>query len=436
MVIDKKILFALLFAAFASLALAQTNGSNSPYSRYGYGLLNDRVSGFNRGMSGLGYGMVNGAELNTKNPASYAHIDSLSFLFDIGVSLQNGNLESNGKKINAKNTALDYLSMGFRLSPHFGMSVGLLPFSTIGYSMSNTAPMQNAEDILQTDDYSGDGGLHEVYAGVAWRPIKNVSIGANVGYMWGDLSHTVLTSFSNAGIPSLRRQYASEIRTYKIDFGALYTQPMNKNNALTLGVTYGLGHDVNSDAEMYNQKVASGAITSPDTIVARDAYSLPHSVGVGLSWNYKGKLRVGVDYLWEGWADVKSPAVVENDNPKVDYRTATGNFTDRQKITFGCEYVPNPEGMRWRNHVRYRAGFSMASPYTKVNGIDGPKSYSVSLGASFPIRNFYSNRTMLNVSAQYEHVKPKMAGMITERYIRLSLGLSFNERWFMKWKVE
>ena len=27
-------------------------------------------------------------------------------------------------------------------------------------------------------------------------------------------------------------------------------------------------------------------------------------------------------------------------------------------------------------------------------------------------------------------------GMITERYLRLCVGLSFNERWFQKWKVQ
>ena len=29
-----------------------------------------------------------------------------------------------------------------------------------------------------------------------------------------------------------------------------------------------------------------------------------------------------------------------------------------------------------------------------------------------------------------------MAGQVTENYFRLSLGLSFNERWFMKWRAE
>ena len=55
---------------------------------------------------------------------------------------------------------------------------------------------------------------------------------------------------------------------------------------------------------------------------------------------------------------------------------------------------------------------------------------------ALPIVNYHNNRSIVNLALQYEHVKPKMAGMVTENYIRLNIGISFNEKWFMKWKVE
>lgn len=96
----------------------------------------------------------------------------------------------------------------------------------------------------------------------------------------------------------------------------------------------------------------------------------------------------------------------------------------------------NPEGLRWRDHVRYRAGFAFSTPYAKVDGRDGPRDYTASLGAAIPIMNLHNNRSVLNISAQYERVQPRFAGMIKENYFRLSIGLTFNERWFMKWKAE
>ena len=52
------------------------------------------------------------------------------------------------------------------------------------------------------------------------------------------------------------------------------------------------------------------------------------------------------------------------------------------------------------------------------------------------IINNRNNRSILNLAVQYERVKPQFSGMVTENYLRFSIGLTFNERWFMKWKVE
>ncbi|MBO5133596.1 MAG: outer membrane protein transport protein [Bacteroidaceae bacterium] len=432
----RKLIAVLWMAVTVGTALGQTNGSNSPYSRYGFGLLSDRAGGFNKAMAGVGYAMADGKELNVKNPASYAYIDSLSFLFDIGLSVQNANFSTGGQSVNAKNTSLDYVNMGFRLSPNLGISLGLMPFSTIGYSTTTTSTLKVATgDVVQSDGYAGDGGLHEVYFGVGWRPAKYISIGANVGYLWGDLSHTVLTSFSDANIQSLRRHYETDMRTYKADFGLLYHQPLNKKNNLLVGLTYGLGHNIKSKAVYHNQKIASGTVTAGDTLKLANAYQLPHTLGAGMVWEHNGRLRLGLDYTWQKWSSVKFPTLAEH-NGTLEYKAAKGGFSDRHSVGMGCEYIPNPMGLRWRNHVRYRAGFSYSTPYAKIDGRDGPRSYCVSLGVGLPILNRYTNRPLVNISAQYERVEPKVAGMITENYLRLCVGISFNERWFMKWKVQ
>ena len=432
-----KHLLAAAMALAATAASAQDNGSNSPYSRYGFGLLGDRAGGFNKGMSGLSYGMRDGKELNPQNPASYSAIDSLSFLFDIGMSLQYSSLESGGRRVNANNTSFDYLTMGFRASHNLGMSLGLIPYSTIGYSMNTSERLENATtgEITQTNTYSGEGGLHQVYFGIGWKPFKGFSLGANVGYLWGELTHTAYNSFSDATIATNRHRYETDIRTYTADFGIQYEQALGKNDMLTLGLTYGMGHDVNRNAYYYNQTVMSGTVASGDTLTAANAYALPHNIGVGLAWRHKNSLRVGVDYNFQKWADVKYPTLVNQESSQL-YVPATGGFSNRHRVTVGAEYIPNPNGSRWRQLVRYRMGFSMATPYTKVNGQDGPYDYNVSLGVGLPIINRWNNRSILNISAQYERVQPKVAGMITENYLRLCIGISFNERWFMKWQVE
>ena len=431
-------IFTSLLLASATLPLAaQTNGSNSPYSRYGFGLLGDRGNAFNKGMAGTAYGMQNGKELNTKNPASYAAIDSLTFLFDLGLSMQNGNIAQGGVKTNAKNSSVDYVTAGFRVAKNVGMSLGLVPFSTIGYNTSSKEEIQASNQVLtKTTTFSGDGGLHEAYIGVGWAPFRRFSIGMNAGYLWGDLSHTVLMNFDDSNINSTRQAYETDIRTYKADFGLQYVQPLDKKNTLTLGLTYGLGHDIKRDAYYYNQKVVTGSSASGDTLVCRNAFQLPHTLGAGITWTHDNSLRVGVDYTFQKWADMKFPMVVENAAGALDYVGRKDLFTDLHKVSLGMEYVKNPEGLRWRQRVRYRAGFSYQTPYTKIGGVDGPQHFLASVGVALPITNMHNSRSLINFSAQYERVKPRMAGMITENYIRFSIGLTFNERWFMKWKAE
>lgn len=428
-----KIVFAAALLGAASPALAQTNGSNSPYSRYGFGLLGDGANAFNKGMAGTAYGMRDGRSLNTKNPASYSAIDSLSFLFDIGLTLQNGNLDQDGRKVNAKNTSVDYVTAGFRVAPKLGVSLGLVPYSTVGYSLSNESSFDTPTgEVTQTGAYQGDGGLHEAYLGVGWEPVKNLSAGVNLGYLWGDITHTTMVSFSNTNISSNRQVYETDVRSYKASFGLQYVFPLAKGNSLTLGATYHLGHDINSNAYYYNQRVESGNVTSGDSVTAKDAFALPHTFGVGLAWTQGGRWRIGADYTYARWSDVKFPALSSGN----DYRAEKGLFDDRHEVNLGFEYMGKPEGIRWRDHVRYRAGLSFATPYAKVDGREGPRSYKAALGVSLPIINMHNNRTFVNISAQYERVEPQVAGMIKENYLRLCIGLSFNERWFMKWKAQ
>ncbi len=438
MKIKSRIAATLALALTAAPLAAQTNGSNSPYSRYGLGLLSDGGNAFNKGMAGTAYGFRYGSQLNTKNPASLSAVDSLSLVFDLGVSLQRGTFSQGGKSVSANNTEIDYVTAGFRAAKGLGMAVGLAPYSTIGYKTTRTQDVSGRTDgTTQTETYSGDGGLHEVFYSLGWAPAKPFSIGLKAGYLWGEMEHTVKMAFSESSINTNQQKYNSYVRTYKVDFGVQYTQAIGKQDWLTLGVVYGLGHDVAASAHYYNQKYESSTLKAADTLHVRNAYSLPHTIGAGLTWNHRNSLFIGADYTLQKWGSVKTPSLVDSDGyGTLEYRAAKGQLTDMHKISLGLEYVPNAEGLQWRKRVRYRAGFSYATPYYKVGGQDGPRDYTASLGVALPIMNMHNNRSVLNVSAQYERVQPKISGMVAENYFRLSIGLTFNERWFMKWKVE
>lgn len=423
------------------MAIAQGNGSNSSYTRFGLGALNDRAQGFNRSMSGLSIAQRGGSIVNMQNPASYSAVDSLTFLFDVGVSLQNGNYKSGAVKMNVHNTSLDYVNAAFRIRKGLGFSFGFVPYTTIGYDFSETNWMGNGYSTYTT--YSGEGGLHEIYLGAGWSPFRQFSIGVNVGYLWGKYEHYISRSYyeTNSGSSSgnsLNRQYKADLHTYKIDLGAQYVIPMGNADELTVGATVGLGHNVDNTAHFLNFTSNGDTITQS----ASKAFDLPYSFGAGVAWKHKERWMVGADVLHEKWADCKQPQLLASDDDNtlqsVDFRAIKGAYADRTKITVGAEFVPDRYSNRYFRRIHYRIGATYSTPYIKVNGGDGPKEYGVSGGVALPISNRMNGRlvrSVVNIGLQWSKVTPAHAGQITENYIKLNIGLTFNEQWFMKWKI-
>ena len=428
MTLFKRLISICLFCIFAATAMAQY-GTNSPYTRYGFGQLSDQSFGNSKAMGGIAYGLRNGLHINAANPASYSAVDSLTFLFDAGMSLQNTNFKENGVKTNAKNSTVDYIAMQFRLWERMGMTLGFLPYSIVGYNMSKAQTIPNSNDlegntISQLTSYNGDGGLQQVFVGLGYKVFNNLSIGANFSYLYGDITHMSRLTFNNPNATSSVLSNKLEIKDYKLDLGLQYTQKFGKKHTVNVGAVYSLGHDLNGTGykfkETYMSESNYPATQAIDTI--KNAFSLPHTLGVGFTYVYNNRLTVGMDYTLQKWGETK-------------FFNEEGKFQDRTKIALGAEYLPNPIGRNYLKRIRYRVGGYYSDPYAKVDGKEGAREYGVSFGFGLPLEVF-QGRSLLNISGQYVTVSPKVKGMLEENYLRVNIGLTFNDRWFMKWKVE
>ena len=442
----KKIFAAMSIALLATPALAQS-GTNSPYSQYGIGVLSDQGNSFNRGMNGVGLGLRPHNQINYLNPASYSAVDSLTFVFDAGLSLQLTNFKEGNVSKNAKNANFEYAVGGFRAARNVGVAFGLLPVSNVGYNFSNTGSVLRTDDAsttTYTNTYSGTGGLHEVFLGVGWSPFKGFSMGVNGGYLWGEIERNVTNSYSDGYAKSLKKTRYCTFTNYKLDFGVQYQHELNDKDVLTVGATYGLGHSLHADPTL-SVISASSQTAVYDTVryVADDGIDFPAQIAAGVAYTHGTKWTVGVDYTLQQWADAKFPQEIEiesRDNSgdlikKTDYVSKTGLLKDSHKINAGFEYCQNT-GLRgsFLSRIRYRLGASYSTPYIKIGGKDGPSQLSVSAGVGIPIINAINNRSMVNVSAQW--VRNDATGFIKENTFRINVGLTFNERWFAKWKFE
>lgn len=416
---SNKALFSALFIMGAVAANAQSS-TNSPYTRYGLGELSDQAFAHNAAMGGIGYALRSSEQINVMNPASYSAVDSLSFMFDIGMGLKSSNYQENGYKTNAKNASFDYLAMQFRLHPRVGFAVGFTPYSNVGYKFSRTSDIENSDDVTLTNTFYGDGGLQQIFGGIGFKVLDNLSIGANVGYLYGEIDYQTLATLSNGGDQTTTYNNIS-INSYIANFGLQYTQKLSKTDKVTLGLVYGLGHDLKS-TETKGIQVTDGSSYSELTEeTIKDSYGIPSTFGAGLTWQHKQNLTVGADYTLQQFENVK-------------YDNSTDFYKNRTRIGAGIEYMPSLYGRNYLSRIRYRAGAYYSSSYMKLPEYDGPKEWGVSAGFGLPLHLFQRN-TVLSITGQYVRVLPSVKGMLSENRFVLKLGLTFNEHWFMKWRV-
>ena len=403
---------------------AMAQNSVSPYSKLGYGILSDNATGIQRSMGGVGIAMQNGRQINVMNPASYSRVDSLTFLWDMGLDVTNCWSKESGNSGYSLGGGLDYITMEFRLAKNLGAAVGVVPFSSVGYSFGG--------DITNgTDTRAGSGGLSELFAGVGWQPVKGLSIGTNFSYLFGSTTNT--TSVSS--ISSTQFIRSMEVRDWNMRAGVQYAFNISRKNKVILGLTYSpkksmhgtaLGRmaDVNQDIIVDNNNRTQIVYDTIANMSMKGNYELPTTIGAGISYTYDNRLNVELDYTYQQWSKAKYTPIDYFESPLT-------KWNDRWKLAAGVSYLPNPRG-NYLNRMTYRLGAFYNNDYMNVYGND-VKDYGVGLGFSFPA--LAGNKTIVNLGVEWRHRYTTPTTLIKEDYLNITVSVNFNEMWFWKNKI-
>lgn len=412
-----------------SLGLNAQNTTLSPYSRFGYGILNDYASSSQRAMGGVGVAMNNGRQINPMNPASYAAIDTLTFLFDIGIDLKQLNsseIDSEGVTQKGKRFTggLDYITMQFPLGKYMGGSIGLLPYSQVGYSFGQ-------EIVNGEDSHQGSGGINELYLGIAGKPFKGFTIGANISYLFGNIiNDTYLMPYNTSTGASMTSLFerVTEVRDYNLRFGAQYSWNIGKRNRFTLGVTYTPPKDFRGNAFAVKYDLNSDA--APDTIAPgriklKGHNSAPATYAAGLAYHWDNRLFIEADFTYQPWSKAKFYEFPDFDPTR---------FNDRWKAALGLEFTPAGRG-GYLKRVNYRAGAFIDTDYVMVRG-NKVKDVGVSIGFGLPAPVNRWTKTVVNIGFEYRHRTSSPVALVKENYFNFTIGINFNELWFWQNKIQ
>ena len=409
---------------------ASAQNQVSPYSMYGYGIIGDHATSMQRQMGSVGYAMNSGRQINVMNPASYAAIDSLTFLFDLGADLTFLRSSENAKVDNTIGGGVDYLTMQFPLGKHMGGSFGLLPYTSVGYAFGNE--IQHGAMSNQ-----GSGGINQLYLGWAGE-VKGVSLGFNLSYDFGNIVSDVFTTTQSGG--QAKYEHVISVRDWNINIGAQYTTRWNRFNKLVVGVTYSPKKTMLGKTWVTAQETVQDQ--RPDTLgymKLKDKYYSPNSVGAGISYTFEKnyRLMVEADLTWQQWSKAPFSAIYDdkvlagqNPSQMKDVLSPGMQFYDRTRYAAGAEFVPKIRG-NYMQRISYRLGASYANDYLNING-NRLREISVTCGFGFPT---YEGKTMINLGFEWKNREAHPQKMIGENYFNITLGVNFNEVWFWQRKI-
>ncbi len=396
--------YALAFLLMILVPVTLTSQiTTSPYSIFGLGILEGNSSGLSRAMGGTNIAFLSENAINYGNPASYDGLDSLLTIFEIGVFSKYSMFQTSHNNQSLLNANFRYMSMGFRIAPWLSTSFGFTPYSSVGYRINSTAFLEGTS-IEYPKTYIGNGGVNRVYLGGAVSFIKNLSLGVNASYLFGDITHieaseiyefslediTYLSNFTfNYGL-----NYQVDVNDWKYNVGFIYSdgKKLNSRNTTTIETKY--------EKEVLKSR--------------KYRYSIPRTVGAGLSVR-KDFFKAGVDYEWSNWEEV-------------DFSSTYLHTRNSNRISAGVEFPS--QGLRKGSSrmILFRFGGEFRESYMVIKGV--PIDYrAVSMGLGLPLKGVVS---VVNATLEFGQNGTMKRDLFRENFVTLSLDLSLRDLWFRK----
>jgi hypothetical protein len=201
---------------------------------------------------------------------------------------------------------------------------------------------------------------------------------------------------------------------------------------VTFGLVFAPPLDINISYDLLAQTYKQlGTVENiKDTIVNNTAVpariSLPMMGGFGFAIKKDFKWMFQADYTVQMWQNYR-------------YMGNDVNLKNSQRITAGFQYQPKLAGRGgFMSATQYRLGVRYYDTYLELNSTRLTEM-SVNFGMAFPLpyRTRLGepvSRVSLNIEAGQRGTTN--AGLLKESYIRATLGLTINDRWFARYKLD
>ena len=417
----------ILLSLISGLSYSQ-NSTLSPYSRFGIGDLTFKGFAYQRGMAGMALGYTNPSTINVNNPASYAY-DSI-MIMEIGANGECLFSRQNDISTSGFNADLNSLAMAFPIVKNkLGFSFGIIPFSSTGYniiSKSSIDTLSTKSDINYI--YKGTGGYTKYYLGAGLKITSSLSVGVNANYLFGNVINQRKQEFANNIFFNTNYQDELSLSDFYFEYGLNWKHSLKNDKSIAIGITGSPSQKITANRNLLwlnYKKAATGFDVIKDTVFLsldnQGEVVLPLSYGIGFCVSKSNKWNYGADLKIQNWSEYESFGEKDNLN---------NSFS----LSAGGSYIPNNLlSSKYVSRIEYRFGAYYNKSYLNLNNSD-LNDVGICLGFGLPIKRSFQSK--VNCSLQFGRRGTLNDNLVREQYIRLSIGLTFNEVWFIKKKYD
>ena len=435
---------ALIVAALLSVSAtagAQAYSGFAPYSIFGIGDTFTQGTAYNRSMGGVGIATRNNRFINPLNPAAVTARDSLAFMADYSVYMDN-KIFAQGDMTTANNTFnIGDLIISFPIWGPSAMMVGIMPYSTTGYGYSFYYDDPSVIGSTGNINYAaaGHGSIYKLFTAAGVTFWDKLSLGVEADYYFGNIAKEYLETFTNSSYNGMQNGFNLQLTAFGAKAGVQYEQKLGSRSKLTLGATYSLDSNLGGYVEGY--KFSTGEASTDtlyykvDTLSASSGrVKIAAELGIGVNFKYADKFSAEFNYTRSDWTSCGFASTAGFSANTVS-RSGISSFgtTGSEAFRLGIEYVPNRNDIRYYfKRVTYRAGAYYKKDYFTVDG-NGITSAGLTLGMTLPVFRWYNGLTLGLELGQRGSIKNNL---IRERYINFTVGMNIFDIWFQHPKYE
>jgi len=452
---------AFFLCSILSLQAWAQSFTSSPYSRFGVGDITSNSFQPGVAMGGTAIAQRTNHSVNFNNPASYTAFDSLSFVFDISLTNKNINYITNTQSSKDNNTNINHFALGFPVTKRWFSSIGLVPYSNVGYNISESIPIDTFN--LQ-NTYKGTGGINQFIIGNAFKIFtlgdtliketsgintiyyntKVLSFGINSSFLFGALErHTASVFPDEAYLFDMYTSNKTIVNDFAFKFGLQYTynrieiNKLDKINKYTIitGFTFDNQNDVNAhNTSLVTKYLNIGGSVTIDTIEnqinEKGNIRFPMNIGAGFAFINREKLTFAIDYKWQQWSTAR-------------FFGNNDSLVNSQSIAAGLQFIPESNRQnKYYKMINYRIGGHYTKTYLNIRN-QNINDYGISFGLGLPIRKPDKSEVsslrkklppMINIAVEIGQRGTVKNDLIKEKYVQISLNLSLYDIWFIKRK--